>query len=121
MEKVRGPLEVIPKDHRSFAAFGHDLVVVIVAWCSAFWLRFNFDIPELYLTSMIDSLPWVVLLQGAIFLGLGLYRGIWRYASVPDLYRIVVAAGLAMMAVALGVFLTQAAHIPRSEIGRAHV
>ena len=112
---------MIPKDHRSFAAFGHDLVVVIVAWCAAFWLRFNFDIPELYLTSMIDSLPWVVLLQGAIFLGLGLYRGIWRYASVPDLYRIVVAAGLAMMAVALGVFLTQAAHIPRSEIGRAHV
>ena len=105
---------MIPRDKRSFAAFGHDLVVALCAWCAAFWLRFNFDIPELYLGSMLETLPWVVALQAAVFLGLGLYRGIWRYASVLDLYRIVAAAGLSTMAISLVVVLTQVANIPRS-------
>ena len=37
---------------------------------------------------------WVVPLQAAIFFGSGMYRGIWRYASVPDLQRIAIAGGL---------------------------
>jgi hypothetical protein len=33
-------------------------------------------------------------LQGAIFVAFGLYRGLWRFASLLDLQRIVFAAGL---------------------------
>ncbi len=99
---------------RAFAAFGHDLVVAIAAWCAAFWLRFNFDIPELYLGSMIASLPWVVAIQAAVFLSLGLYRGIWRYASVHDLYRIVLAAVISSMAISMLLVLIQPPNIPRS-------
>ena len=63
---------------------------------------------------MFDSLPWVVALQSAIFLGLGLYRGIWRYASVLDLYRIVAAAALSTLAISAVVFFTYFGNIPRS-------
>ena len=105
---------MIPSDRRSFGAFGHDLLVALLAWCTAFWLRFNFDIPALYLDSMIESLSWVVALEAIVFLGLGLYRGIWRYASLLDLYRIVAAATLSTMAVSLVVVLTYTANIPRS-------
>jgi len=105
---------VIPRDIRSFAAFAHDVVVALAAWYISFWLRFNFVIPEPYLGSMLDSLPWVVALQSVIFLGLGLYRGIWRYASVLDLYRIVAAAALSTLAISAVMFFTYFSDLPRS-------
>ena len=40
-------------------------------------------------------------LHAALFMASGLYRGIWRFASVPDLKRIVLAAVLAAAAIAL--------------------
>ena len=39
------------------------------------------------------SLAWILPLQAAIFLGFGLYRGLWRFASLLDLQRIVLSAG----------------------------
>ncbi len=105
---------MIPRDIRSFAAFAHDVVVASAAWYISFLLRFNFIIPEPYLGSMLDSLPWVVALQSAIFLGLGLYRGIWRYASVLDLYRIVAAAALSTLAISAVMFFTYFSDLPRS-------
>ena len=104
---------MILRHKHAFAAFGHDLVVSLAAWCIAFWLRFNFEIPKLYFDAMIESLPWVVALQVAVFLALGLYRGIWRYASVHDLYRIVLAAVISTMAISMMLVFIQAVNIPR--------
>ncbi len=30
------------------------------------------------------TLGWILPLQGGIFLSLGLYRGLWRFASLPE-------------------------------------
>lgn len=105
---------MIPQDKRSFAAFGHDLVAAIAAWFVAYWLRFNFDIPEFFVRSMFESWPWVVAVQALVFLMVGLYRGIWRYASMADLYRIVLAAGLSAMAIAMVMVFIQVPNVPRS-------
>ncbi|MFM9970263.1 MAG: polysaccharide biosynthesis protein [Burkholderiales bacterium] len=105
---------MILRDKRSFAAFGHDLVAATAAWCVAFWLRFNFEIPDQFQGVLVDSLPWVVAIQGAVFFSLGLYRGIWRYASVQDLHRIILAALLSNIAIYALVVLANFAHIPRS-------
>ena len=70
-----------------------------LAWCSAFWLRFNLDIPAEYAEVMLARLPWVLGVHAAIFWALGLYRGLWRYASLPDLQRILIAVGIAALAV----------------------
>ncbi len=105
---------MIPRDRRSFAAFGHDVVAAFAAWWGAFLLRFNFDIQEPYFSTMVNSMPWVIALQAAVFLGLGLYRGIWRYAGVLDLCQIVLAAALSIMAIGLVVLLTYTPHVPRS-------
>ncbi|RMD69706.1 MAG: polysaccharide biosynthesis protein [Gammaproteobacteria bacterium] len=40
------------------------------------------------------GLPWVLAFQGAILGYLGLYRGVWRFASLPDLWNIMRAAAL---------------------------
>ena len=99
---------------RNAIAFVHDVVAAAAAWVIAYLFRFNLEIFEPYATAMISNLAWVVPVQAAIFLWLRMYRGLWRYASLPDLRRIVVAALLGAMAVAVGVVLLQQPHVPRS-------
>ena len=100
---------------RALLAFAHDVVAAGVAWCAAFWLRFNLDLPTEYAHVMTGRLPYVVGVHAVFFWLLGLYRGLWRYASLPDLQRILIAVGVAALAVpALLVFLQLGALVPRS-------
>jgi len=102
---------------RASLAFGHDLIAVALAWCLAYWLRFNMDFEHPQLRSMWQTLPWVVLSQGLIFLWFGLYRGIWRYASLPDLKRILLAVASAAMAAPLVLLMLRIpALVPRSVV-----
>jgi FlaA1/EpsC-like NDP-sugar epimerase len=78
-------------NQRVILALLHDLIASGVAWILAYLLRFNFEIPESLLPSVWQTLQWIVPLQGAIFWFFGLYRGMWRYASMPDLRRIFLA------------------------------
>jgi FlaA1/EpsC-like NDP-sugar epimerase len=98
------------------AAFSHDLLMIPVAWLAAYWLRFNLDrIPPEFVDSALNALPWVLVIQGTVFWLFGLYRGVWRFASLPDLVRIVKAAvaGTVLVVVALFI-LNRTELIPRS-------
>jgi len=100
---------------RRLIAIIHDLAAIIVAWWLAYLFRFNFDIPPSHLASLKETLPWVIPIQAAAFLWFGLYRGIWRYASLPDLRRILLAVLVGAAAVSLGLFLLQLlVGVPRS-------
>ncbi len=98
---------------RIVLAIMHDLIAVAAAWLIAFWLRFNLELPAPYDAQAWQSVLWVVPLYGAIFSGCGLYRGIWRFASLPDLRRIILAAGTGALAVTALLFMLQIA-VPRS-------
>jgi FlaA1/EpsC-like NDP-sugar epimerase len=76
----------------------HDACATLVAWLAAYWLRFNLTLPQPYLDSALATLIWVVPLQTLIFGYFGLYRGLWRFASLPDLKRIIKAVGVAAVA-----------------------
>ncbi|MCB1745101.1 MAG: polysaccharide biosynthesis protein [Gammaproteobacteria bacterium] len=97
-------------------AVGHDLAMVPLAWMAAFWLRFNLEsIPQPYLDQALSSLPLVAVVQGAVFWYFGLYRGVWRFASVPDLLRICKASVVGACAIGLLLFLlTRLEDVPRS-------
>jgi len=96
-------------------AFLHDAAVAVLAWILAFQLRFNFSIPAEFSALMWQSLPWVCSAQAAVFWRSGLYRGVWRFASLPDLKRISVAIGLAALLVAVGLLMLRLATVvPRS-------
>ncbi|PKO79670.1 MAG: polysaccharide biosynthesis protein [Betaproteobacteria bacterium HGW-Betaproteobacteria-13] len=100
---------------RSTLVFLFDLVAVVVAWLGGFLIRFNFDWPHGY--------EKVVLLNGAALLLIhaiacrwaGLYRGMWVFASLPDLKRVLRAvAASALALVALVALDRETPAIPRS-------
>ena len=93
----------------------HDLFVAAIAWAGAYLLRFNFDLPQNFQSEMWRTLLWVAPLQSLIFWYMGLYRGIWRYASLIDLRRIFMAVLLAAMLIPLGLWMFRIhAVVPRS-------
>jgi FlaA1/EpsC-like NDP-sugar epimerase len=96
-------------------AFAHDVVAAAAAWWAAYQLRFNFEVPEAFAEGMIEALVWVVPLQAAVFWAFGLYRGIWRFASLTDLKRISIAVAVSAAGVSMLLFIAQrGALVPRS-------
>jgi FlaA1/EpsC-like NDP-sugar epimerase len=92
---------------RTIIAFVHDIAAAAVTWWLAYLFRFNFEIPPLYLTSLKEILPWLIPIHAAVFLWFGLYRGLWHYASLPDLKRILFAVLASAVVVPLGLFMVQ--------------
>ena len=100
---------------RSALAFLHDVAAAGVAWLAAYSFRFNFDIQTEFLPGMWTAIVWVMELDALCFWLFGLYRGLWRYASIHDLRLIVVAVGVAAIAFPSLVVLIQPAFVvPRS-------
>lgn len=100
---------------RTALAIVHDIAAATLAWMLAYLLRFNFDLPSSFSSEMRHTLIWVVPLQVAIFWGFGLYRGIWRYASLNDLRRIVLAVLLGAAAIPFMLWMVRSHLIvPRS-------
>lgn len=80
---------------RRFAALFHDFSVSMFAWFVAYLLRFNFKIPSEIMPSLWQVAMLVIPLQVLFFIQFGLYKGVWRFASIPDLKRILKAIALA--------------------------
>lgn len=103
------------KNYRALAAFTHDIAVATIVWLMAYWIRFNFDIPATFLTTMWLNLLWVIPLQASSFFAFGLYQGVWRFASIPDLKRILKAIGVGGLLIAsIYLMLKPFGVIPRS-------
>lgn len=94
----------------------HDLVMVPLAWLAAYWLRFNLErVPQPFWNAALHATVLVLVIQGASFWYFGLYRGVWRFASLPDMVRILKAVSIGVVLSALALFLTtRLASVPRS-------
>lgn len=92
----------------------HDLLAVIVCWLLAYWLRFNLEIPAVFFLTMPDALIPALCIHALSYYVFGLYRGIWRYASLMDLRRIIMAVALAALLVATCVLMLALPGVPRS-------
>lgn len=90
--------------------------MVPVAWLGAYWLRFNLEsIPAPFLRYALMLLPVVWFSQAATFVYFGLYRGLWRFASLQDLVRIIKAVLVGVVVAAAASFiLTRLQGVPRS-------
>ncbi len=67
------------------AAFIHDLLMIPVAWLGAYWFHSGGGITE---HGALVALAVVMPLQALVNWRFGLYRGVWYFASLPDLIHI---------------------------------
>ncbi|WP_133501111.1 polysaccharide biosynthesis protein [Cognatilysobacter terrigena] len=83
----------------------HDLAVVWAVWYGLHWMRYAVEpsAPDLPLWSLETAL--VLTVQGVAFWHVGLYRGLWRFASVPDLWNILKASVIGIIGVVAALFL----------------
>jgi FlaA1/EpsC-like NDP-sugar epimerase len=105
----------LPPRFLSALAYIHDALALAIAWWVAFLFRFNFDIPADFKRYLAESLPIIFLIHSACFHTFGLYRGLWRFASLPDLKRIVRAIAFATLLTAcFALVIHPTVIIPRS-------
>lgn len=96
--------------------FGHDLLWIPIAITLAYFIRFNLGaipvpLQEMYFNFLVVAVP----VHGLSFWIFGCYRGVWRFASIPDLLRITWAVGLGLTGTLLALFIFfRLADIPRS-------
>src|ERR1700751_2938757 len=108
---------IFPNNRRAFLAFIHDVLMAALSGVVSLYLRRGAEIvdykPRLTSTYILSF----TVIAASVFLLTGLYRGIWRYASLPDLFNI--ARGLTVrVAVFLPVMfvLTRLEALPRSTL-----
>ncbi len=99
----------------SLSAFLFDMLAAAAAWLTAYIIRFNGSVPTEFREGALYSLCWVLPIYAVMFRIFGLYRGMWVFASLPDLMRIsksVVAGAFVVMV--FSVMVQPQPIIPRS-------
>lgn len=94
----------------------HDLLMVWLAWYGLHQFRYALQAPAGATTSpAVIEVVLVLVAQAVIFWQVGLYRGIWRFASVPDLLNILKASVFGLLAILLALFIyNRLDQVPRS-------
>lgn len=87
------------------AVIAHDLLIVSITWIGLHLVRYAIQPAPPTQPWWSVELALVLLAQGLVFWRVGLYRGIWRFASVPDLLNILKASVLGLLAILLALFL----------------
>jgi FlaA1/EpsC-like NDP-sugar epimerase len=65
-----------------------DMLLVLLAWWAAFWLRFNLDIPPEFDALAVQTTGWVLpcFALGLVFSRV--YRHVWSYIGLPELRQL---------------------------------
>lgn len=94
-----------------------DVMAIPIAWYLAYWLRYNLQPFPSDVTSdaAIHSFLILTLIQVSCYYHFKVYRGLWKFASLNDIARIIKSA-LSALGIAIPVLylLTYIQHIPRS-------
>ena len=91
-----------------------DLLLVLLAWWAAYWLRFNLDIPAEFEAMALQAIRWVLPCFAVTLLASGVYRHVWSYIGLPELRQLgagVLFGGLVSAAVLL---MLRIPNLPRS-------
>ena len=100
---------------RRFSVILHDLLMVGLAWLVAYSIRQGSIGTDAYWGFFLSSVPIVLIVQGLVLWSTGLYRGMWRFASIPDLWNISRAVVLGSLLLAISFFfINRLEGIPRS-------
>ena len=97
------------------AIVAHDLFMVCLCWMGLNQFRYSMEIVSLDLPFWSPEVLLILFAQGVVFWKVGLYRGVWRFASLPDLLNILKASIAGLLAIVLALFLYNRLNlVPRS-------
>ena len=110
-------MAIFPNNRRALLAFVHDVLMAALSVVVSLYLRLGGDIVDYEPRLTITYILGFTVIAASVFLLTGLYRGIWRYASLPDLFNIARAVTLTV-AVFLPVMfvITRLEALPRSTL-----
>lgn len=93
----------------------HDLLMVVAAWQGLIALRYASTGTAWPAHGFLVETAIVVAVQLTLFWRIGLYRGLWRFASLPDLKNILFSSvvGGVLVALLLFLFRDRADGVPR--------
>ena len=88
-----------------FIVLGVDILLLAGSFYVAYLIRFEFDIPAYFLAAFYRMLPFVLITKIAFFYFFDLYRGMWRYTSIGDLFNIIKAASVSTLVITFYVLI----------------
>ena len=98
--------------HPRAAVVAHDLVMVAVSWLAAGWIIHRGAFPGIGLgLPQLSELLLVLAVQGLVLWSTGLYKGLWRFASFPDLWNIARAALFGMILIIVSLTILRGAEV----------
>jgi FlaA1/EpsC-like NDP-sugar epimerase len=65
-----------------------DMGIFVLALYLAYLFRFDFEVPPPFTAQFAGLLKYVLVFKGTLFLFFGLYRGMWRYTSLDDYWKL---------------------------------
>ena len=102
---------------RELGALVHDVTMSALALLLSILLRFGDLIAVVPTELIVGYVIGFAVIAAAVFLGTGLYRGIWRYASLPDVIALLRATTLTIFIAAMVFFfVTRLELMPRSTL-----
>jgi UDP-GlcNAc:undecaprenyl-phosphate GlcNAc-1-phosphate transferase len=82
-----------------------DLGLLYFAYYFSYYIRFEGEIPAEHTASFEKTVWLVVPFKLACFIVFGLYRGMWRYMSTPDLFNLIKATLISSGVIVLTIFI----------------
>lgn len=103
------------KNRNFYFILAADAGLMVLSLVAAYLMRFEFTLNDAMLQQITVTLVWLVPLKIAVFFSLRVYRGMWRYVGIDDVWLLIKAASTAsLLAVALLIFITRFHGYPRS-------
>jgi FlaA1/EpsC-like NDP-sugar epimerase len=68
-----------------------DALLVVTCFYLAYVFRFEFSIPPNELSAFSRTWPYVLIVKMATFAFFRMYKGMWRYTSLVDLFNVIKA------------------------------
>ena len=100
---------------RANIVFAHDIVMAGVSFVLALYLRVGHLILDYPPGFVLNGVFTFMVISAAVFYWTGLYRGVWRYASLNDMFAIVRAVTLvSLVFLAIQFLATRLDDFPRS-------
>ena len=101
-------MKTVSFNERALLAFAHDVAMLVISWIITYFL-FSDSLPAISsaepLVGIGILLAVAIPIQAIVSVLFGMYQGLWRYASLPDVQRIIASVVAGSLAVGLTVWV----------------